>query len=104
MLRFMTRALGLLLLAGAFAALVADGVRSIAGEAWSVTPLGAAAIWLFPKSFPILQPAVERHLHPWLWDPVLLNLFLAPAFVVLGLLGVLLFAIGLRRRERRKAP
>ena len=100
MLRLALRLFGLLTLAGAFAALVIDGTRSIAAGEVMLTPLGSTAIWLFPAKFPILQPAVERHLHPWLWDPLLVSLLLTPTFLALGGLGLLLFAAGLRRRRR----
>ena len=100
MLRLALRLFGLLTLAGAFAALVIDGTRSIAAGEIMLTPLGSTAIWLFPAKFPILQPAVERHLHPWLWDPLLVSLLLTPTFLALGGLGLLLFAAGLLRRRR----
>jgi len=97
MLRLLSRFLGFGLLASAFAALVIDGTRSIAAGEVMTTPLGAVAFALFPTKFPLLQPAVERHLHPWLWDPALINLLLAPASALLGGLGSLLFAASLRR-------
>lgn len=100
MLRFLSRLIGFCMMAAAFVALVVDGTRSIAAGEFEATPLGATAFWLFPAKFPILQPAVERHLHPWLWDPLLVNLLLAPTWAVLGALGFLLFAVGLRRARR----
>ena len=97
MLRLALRIGGFVLLAGAFVALVIDGTRSIAGDAWMATPLGATAFWLFPTKFPILQPAVERHLADWLWDPVLVNFFLLPTWLTLGVGGTLAYAATLRR-------
>ena len=87
-------------MAGGFAALIIDGTRSIAAASLNLTPFGTTAYYMFPKSFPLLQPAVERHLHPWVWDPFLLGLFLAPTFVVLPVLGLLLIWM-VRRREVR---
>jgi hypothetical protein len=103
LLRFLSRLIGFFLLSAAFVALVIDGTRSIAAGEFMATPLGATAFWLFPTKFPILQPAVERHLHPWLWDPLLVNLLLAPGWAILGALGFLLFAAGLRRAPREGA-
>lgn len=40
---------------------------------------------------------MKRYVDPRLWDPVIVTLLLAPAFVVLGLPGLLL-AILFRRR------
>jgi hypothetical protein len=37
--------------------------------------------------------------HPWLWDPVLLNFFLLPASVLGFLLGALLIWIGRKPEE-----
>ncbi len=96
MLRTLTRWMGYLLLAAAMALGVYDGARSIAGARLEATPLGTVAFWLFPKHFPILEPAVTRHVHPLLWDPVLLNLFLLPAVAVLFVLGGLALHLGRR--------
>lgn len=98
MLRVALRIGGFVLLTCAFVALVVDGTRSVAGDAWTATPLGATAFWLFPAKFPVLQPAVERHLAGWLWDPVLINLFLLPTWLTLGAVGGAAFTASLRRR------
>ncbi len=99
MIRFVIRTLGLLIVAGGFVALVIDGARTIANGALAFTPLGETAFKAFPASFPILQPAVERHVHPLLWDPVLLNLFLAPTFAVAFVVGFALLWLGRRKPE-----
>ena len=94
MTRLLFRILGLVLLAGAFAACVIDGARSIADDHLSITPMGATAYWAFPNKFPLLQPFVERQIHPFLWDPILLNLLKLPSWAVLGVLGAaLLYAV-----------
>jgi hypothetical protein len=94
MLRTLTRWSGMVLLAAAMIVGVIDGARSISIAALDATPLGAAALWLFPRHFPILEPAVTRHLHPLLWDPVLLNILLLPAAAVFFALGGLLLVLG----------
>jgi hypothetical protein len=99
MLRFLARATGLLLLAAGFVGLVIDATRSIANSRVSFTPLGELAFTLFPKSFPILEPAVTRHVHPFLWDPILLNFFLLPASVVGFALGAILLWLGQKPAE-----
>jgi hypothetical protein len=98
MIRFLLRLLGLLLLAGAFTALLYDGTKSIAGDRIYLTKLGDTWNALHSTSLQLLQPAIERHVAQWLWDPVLLGILTAPTGVVLGVLGVLLLIVG-RRKE-----
>ena len=100
MFGFLVRTIGVLFLAGGFAALVLDGARSIAVSSVQITPFGESCYRLFPRSFTLLQPAVERHLHPLVWDPFLLSVFLLPTFLVFGLFGLLLLWLA----QRRQAP
>lgn len=98
MIRFVIRAIGLLIIAAGFAALVVDGTRSIAGSDLQIMAFGDLCVTLFPARFPLLQPMVERQIHPLLWDPVLLTIFRLPAALVLGLIGLGLLWITQRRR------
>ena len=99
MFRFLARSLGLALIAAGFVGLVIDGTRSMANGLVTFTPLGEVAFRLFPKSFPLLEPAVTRHVHPWLWDPLLLNVFLMPAAVLGFVVGALLLWLGRKPEE-----
>jgi hypothetical protein len=99
MFRTLVRWIGYAFLAAGMALGVVDGARSISASALDATPLGSAALWLFPRHFPILEPAVTRHLHPLLWDGVLLNLFLLPAALVLFLAGGLFMLLGRKPAE-----
>ena len=99
MLRFLVRSAGLLLVAAAFVGLVIDATRSIANSQASFTPLGELALTLFPKNFPLLGPAVTQSVHPFLWDPILVNLFLLPASVVGFVIGAVLLWVGQKREE-----
>jgi hypothetical protein len=103
MLRALVRWTGYALLALALGLGVLDGARSISTSSFEAMPLGQAALWLFPRHFPILEPAVSRHIHPFLWDPVLLNLFLLPAALVAFVLGGVLLALG-RRSVDEQSP
>ena len=98
MLRFLFRVLGLVLLAAGFVGVVIDGTRSIANNALSFTPLGEVAYGVFKERYLALKPAVER-IHPLLWDPLVLNLTLAPAALVAAALGFILLWIGQRPDE-----
>lgn len=98
MFRFSVRTVGLVLLAAGFAALIIDGTRSIAGSQLSVTGFGETALYFFPTSFPMLEPAIKQNIHPFLWDPFLRALFLTPTCIVLSVLGLLLIWL-VRRRQ-----
>ena len=98
MIRFLFRFLGFLILAGGFIALVYDGTRSIAGSAFVWTPLGQVWTNVHSKSLQLLQPAIERHVAEWLWDPVVLNVLTAPAWLVFAILGAILMLIGRKKR------
>ncbi|TCT10536.1 hypothetical protein EDC22_10534 [Tepidamorphus gemmatus] len=101
MLRFLARTIGLWLMAGALVALVVDGAKSIAAGSIVTTPLGQLWYDLDPASLNIVQAAIERHVHPGLWDPVILSILLAPTFSVIGILGVLLMLAGRRKEAPR---
>jgi hypothetical protein len=99
MLRFIARAFGLILIAAGFVGIVIDGTRSIANGAVMFTPLGEVAFRVFGERYLLLQPAIERHIHPLLWDPIVLNLTLLPGSVLAFLLGVVLLWLGQRPPE-----
>ena len=69
--RFLLRSAGWLL-AGAFAAAVIDGARSLAAQQARVDLDGSRARHAFPSKFVLLQPFVVKRA-PLLWDPVLIN-------------------------------
>jgi hypothetical protein len=96
MLRFLARALGLIALAGAFAAAVMDGARSIANSAVVLTPLGAALAGLSPTKFAEL-PRWASRINPKLWDPLLIDALYVPTFLFLAAIGILLTALAARR-------
>jgi len=99
MLRFLARTLGLLALVGAFAAAVVDGARSIANNAWSLTPLGAALGRIAPAKLAAL-PALAGRINPKLWDPVLIDVLYVPTSLVLAALGIAFMALGSAGRRR----
>ena len=98
MIRFVFRFVGLLILAGGFIALIYDGTKSIAGSTLVFTPLGQ--IWnnVHSSSLQLLQPAIERHVSPFLWDPIVLNILTAPAWLVFGIIGAVLMLIGRKKK------
>lgn len=97
----MLRVLGVWSLLVAMVALTIDGTQSLAsGEGqWVVTPLGQHWFKLHAASLNISQAAVERHVAPWLWDPVILTVLQIPTWIFFGVLGLLLYRAGRRRRR-----
>lgn len=59
-------------------------------------PLGGWAYAIFPEGFPVLQPAVERHISPWIWGALLQPIFVRPVtflFFVLAFICAMLAGI-----------
>jgi hypothetical protein len=96
LIRLLVRLLALAMLAGAFAAAVIDGARSIAASQLSITPMGVTVYWAFPGKLSLVQSTLER-IHPFLWDPILLDILLLPTWLVMSALGVGLFYLARRR-------
>ena len=88
MIRFVLRTLGLWILAAGFVFLVYDGTKSIAGDQIYFTKLGDVWNAVNSTSLQLLQPAIERHVAEWLWNPVILSVLTAPAFLVFAVVRV----------------
>ena len=81
-----------------FAGAAVTGFISI----WNMVQDDAAAgmqlgqLWfrLSPETLQLAQPAVQRYLHPAVWDPVILNFLLLPSWLGLILLAALCLLIG----------
>jgi hypothetical protein len=97
MIRFVFRFLGMMLLAGAFVALLYDGTRTIAGNAISLTPLVHTWNNVHAGSLQALQTFLERNV-PLFWDPVMRTVIASPSWLVLGILGILLMLIGRKKK------
>jgi hypothetical protein len=98
MIRFVLRTLGLWILALGFVFLVYDGTKSIAGDQVYFTKLGEVWNWVNSTSLQLLQPAIERHVAEWLWNPVILSVLTAPAFLVFAVLGAILMLLGRKKK------
>jgi hypothetical protein len=96
-LRLLFRFLGIVTLAGAFAAAVIDGARTLADQKLEMTPLGATLGYVLRDKFAAL-PALVAKINPKLWDPVLLSVLYAPTFLALALIGVVLMILTRARR------
>lgn len=99
MIRFFVKLVGLLLVAAGFIGFVVDGTRSIANYEITFAPLGEVLFQLFPTTFPMIEPAIARHVSPFLWDPILLTVLLWPASLVSFVLGIVLIWAAQKRVE-----
>ncbi len=97
MLRFIFRTIGLLILAGAFAAVIVDGTRSIAAGAPVFTPIGQALAAIAPTSVAALDTAAQL-VHPLLRDPGLRVLLALPLWMLGGVVGGFLLIFTRPRR------
>jgi hypothetical protein len=104
MKRFILSALAFLGFAAGFGLAILDGARSIAGNAIDLTPLGKTLFQLLPRHFPMIEPAITRHVHPLLWDPLLLNVFLLPTFLVCFAVGFSAWWLTVRRPRAPEVP
>ena len=91
------RLLGWLLLLAALAVLGRDLIAW--HETHSFAPIALGQLWydIDRGSLNTLQAAVQRHVAPWLWDPVIATVLRWWAVLVLAVLGVF-FRWAFRRR------
>ncbi len=81
-------------------AAVNDVTRSLAADQ-RVPPVSTYEHWsrLAPVTLSTARTSVQRHIHPWVWDPGVVTLLQLPAWGLVGLVGALLAYAGRRRRE-----
>ena len=94
MFRLLLRFLGLCLLATAFVTLLGDVTRSLAGARLSVTPLGETLMALAPGKLALAQAFVARQIHPFIWNPVLVDFMRVPVWLTVGAIGCLAIRLG----------
>ncbi|HZP08990.1 hypothetical protein [Methyloceanibacter sp.] len=96
---FLLRVIGVWLLLIAMVAAVVDATKSLAGGgAWVVTPMGEQWKALNAQSLDAAKAWVVSHAGPAVWDPVITSVLNAPTWVVFGILGVLLYWFGQKRK------
>lgn len=97
MIRFMSRFIGLWILAAGFVFLIYDGTKSIAGNAIFITRLEDTWNAIHAASLASARPVVEG-LSAWLWDPVITSVLTAPTWSVFGVIGAILILLGRRKK------
>ena len=99
-MRMLLRIMGVWLLLLAMVAAVVDATKSLAGGgAWVVTPMGQQWQALSPETLRDAKAAIESSVSPVVWDPVMTTILDAPTWVVFGILGVLLYWLGQKRKQ-----
>lgn len=92
--------LGILLFGLALACLAGDVIASLTGgEGFRLRALGEWWAWIHRDSLLLLQPAIERHLSPALWDPGFQTVLEWPAVADLAVAGALFWLLGRIRRK-----
>jgi hypothetical protein len=83
----------------AMVAAMIDATKSLAGGgAWVVTPMGEQWKALNAQSLDAAKAWVTSNAGPYLWDPIITAILHAPTWVVFGILGVLLYWLGQKRK------
>lgn len=100
-LKFIFRILGYGFLAVAIIAGISDASSSIALSKIHLAPLGQVWSDLSPVTLGLAQEAVEQHVPPTLWNPVLKTDLTWPVWAVFAPLGLVLLFLGSKRRRRR---
>jgi hypothetical protein len=99
------RILGVLLILLAFAALVGDGAGTLASPGdMAATSLREHWAQLNPTSLEKAQAFVQGLGVPGLWDSLLARILALPAWASLGAMGMLVYWLGRRRRNRYVLP
>ncbi len=60
---------------------------------FSIPDIGSLWYRFHSESLLLLEPAVSRYAHPYLWDPMILEILIAPTGLVLFLFGNLMIII-----------
>ena len=95
------RVIGWIALLAGSAVLVRDLLVWIDTKHWAPIALGKLWYDLNRSSLNLVQAVVQRYIHPFLWDPIVVSILLSWAFAVLMILGAL-FLLVFRRRTTRQ--
>ena len=97
------RLIGWIFFLAGLAVLAWDAFVWIETKKWAPIALGQLWYNLDPSSLNLVQAVVQRYIHPFLWDPIIVTVLLWWAFAVLMVLGVLILALSGRRPRARTA-
>ena len=97
------RLIGWIILLSGFSVLVRDVLVWIDTRHWAPIALGQLWFDLNRSSLNLVQAVVQRYIHPFLWDPIIVTILLCWAFAVLMVLGAVILAVS-GRRARSTTP
>ena len=97
------RLIGWIIFLAGLSVLVRDGLVWVDTKHWAPIALGQLWFDLSPSSLNLVQAVVQRYIHPFLWDPIIVTVLLWWAFAVLMMLGLLILALS-GRRARTRTP
>ena len=95
------RVIGWIILLFGSAVLVRDVLVWIDTKHWAPIALGQLWYQLNRSSLNLIQAVIQRYIHPFLWDPIIVSVLLSWAFAVLIILGALLLVLFRRRRAQQ---
>src|SRR6266566_3920224 len=95
------RLIGWIVFLAGVARLVWDLLVWIKTGRWAPIALGQLWYELDRSSLNLIQAVVQRYIHPFLWDPIIVSILLCWAFAVLMVLGLLILAVFRKRAEQR---
>jgi hypothetical protein len=98
MIRFFFRFLGLLCLAAAFILVIYDGTKSIAANTFYFTSVRTLWELINAASLVKVKPLLLPYADGVLWDPGMISLLAAPAWALLGVLGIIFILLGRRKK------
>jgi hypothetical protein len=95
------RLIGWVFFLAGLAVLVRDVLVWIDTKRWAPIALGQLWFDLDRSSLNLVQAVVQRYIHPFLWDPIIVTILLCWAFAVLMVLGLVILALSGRRGRTR---
>jgi len=101
MSRTVGRLIGWIFLLAGLAVLVRDLLVWLDTAHWAPIAFGQLWYLLNRSSLNLAQAVVQRYIHPFLWDPIIVTILLCWAFAVLTVLGALILALSSRGRPAR---
>ncbi|NKB52489.1 MAG: hypothetical protein GKR97_09735 [Rhizobiaceae bacterium] len=99
MFHFLFKIVGLFVLALAVVLAVLDITKSITASEMILTSLASSWVAISEKSLESTHELVLTWSHPYVWDPVLLNLLKLPSWLIFFLVAMILLKFGQRREN-----
>ena len=93
------RLIGWIIFLSGLSVLVRDLLVWFDTKHWAPIALGQLWFDLNRSSLNLVQAVVQRYVHPYLWDPIIVTILLWWAFAVLMVLGLLILALSGRRTQ-----